>query len=893
MAENRKIPLVVENSVLTEETDTGAANYYKDGNRIRFRQGMPESLGGWVLRSLGKLPGGPTLTGAQGLFADVAYAATDTQIDITSDPLTAPDGSPVWLFGDSEIGGWAIGAEFNEGSTTVTLGATQTAGAGSALLLAAVSEFYEADGADIVGPRAAGTDLLQISLPAVQYVAKDSVVVVVLADTSRHITQLRYAIEPGTSLLGLRDALPSEAQEVQSVHLFPVGTVFVNQLTMGEGVGAVVRFLAAPIVASLTATVTEPLHFTSYAQGSPSGENGYDIREFQQTFLDGDHAAAAQMDIDPASTNGISSVGSIGFGIPAGAILVLGTAETERRYLGTVRAVHDWTDLDGQQWCAIGTEKKLYLINDDGLFDITPLDATGTLTNPFTTNPNMPGGGNDTQYVRVADVDHGRSPGDTVRFSGASPVSGIDMNGEWEVAIVTSANNYYIFVGDGYVAPPVGAGGGTVDYEYDLKSGPSISEVVTGYGVGPYGAGPYGISSPPVPGQTGILRPLRIWSLDNFGQDLIAAPSGGPMYHWRRVSGPGVRAVLVPTSPPAIQRLYVSQQARHIVAFGTAGGNTSSPQQQDKLLIRFSDQENLVDWEPTVINRAGDDRIGNGSEIIAAIRSRDDFIIFTDLSLHAMQYIGGQLVFGIRSLGESVAIIGPNAAVDVNGVVYFMATDDFMVWDGTIRSLPCSVRNRVFDDINRTQGFQVFASVNRTFNEVWWFYPSAGSLANDRYVKYNYVEQSWDFGDLARSAFHDRSNFYGTPYGFNNGLVWQHEVGIDDCDEEGDPLPMNSFIETYDMEMGEGDLLLLVTQMVPDFKVLQGRVDLTVSGRPYPQDPRVFKGPYPIIPGQSRQDLRFKSRQIAYRISATRVGDRWRMGVWRAEARPHGRRGGR
>lgn len=890
MAETKLSRLELQPTVLTEETDAGAANFFKDCNRIRFRQGLPESLGGWQIESLGTTPGPGRLRGAIERFAQATYAATDTQINIGANPFSAPDRSVVWLLGDSEVGGSGQGLAYFAGSTDIEFSSTQSVTAGSALIAMVRSEFYRDNfdgGSSMVAGAEAGSQFIRIADPVNLFFQKDSVVVIELDMGGYFITHLSSDIPVGSHWLPLREPIPALPATVSAVNLFPVGAVFSEQFPgHGPEVAALIRFIAATTIADTDAQVTEP-----FPVSSAVANEVFDVRLFEQTFLDGDHVNATVVDIDPPSTNGVTSVGGVGIGIAQAAVLILSPSIEYTRYRGTVRAVHDWTDLDGQKWCAIGTEKKLYLINNNELFDITPLDSQGTLTNPFTTNPAMPGGGNDTQYVRVADVAHGRSPGDIVRFSGASLVSSIDMNGEWEVALVDNANSYLIFVGPGYVAPNVSGAGGTVAYEYDVKAGPELSSTVVGFGTGPYGGGPYGISLPGSSG--GVTRSARVWSLDNFGQDLLASPSEGGLYHWSRVNGPGVRATLVQNAPASMQRLYVSSQARHVVAFGAGLGSTITPGEPDKLLVRWADQENFNVWAPTPQNRAGDYRLDNGSEIVAAVKSRNDFIVFTDQSIHAMQYIGGSLVYGFRPLGDSVAIMGPNAAVDVNGVVMFMAQDDFMIYDGTLRPMPCSVRNHVFGDINREQGVQVFGSVNKSFTEIWWHYPSAGSTVNNRYVKYNYVQQSWDYGVMSRSAFHDSSAFLGAPYGFNNGLMYRHEIGVNDTDETGDPLPMGSFIETYDLDIEDGDSLFLVNQMVPDFKVLEGATFLRVSGRPYPQDPRIEKGDYIVMESTPRVDLRFKCRQIAYRVSSIFVGDKWRMGTWRAQARPHGRRGSR
>jgi hypothetical protein len=341
--------------------------------------------------------------------------------------------------------------------------------------------------------------------------------------------------------------------------------------------------------------------------------------------------------------------------------------------------------------------------------------------------------------------------------------------------------------------------------------------------------------------------------------------------------------------------MTVSPEARHVITFGAGTGNAVSPGDPDKLLIRWSSSENFEDWVPTSINTAGDLRLDKGSEIVTAIESRGDIIVMTDESLHAMQFIGGGLVFSLRHLGQSVAIIGPNGGVDVNGIVFFMGEDDFLIYDGVLRVLDCDVRNQVFDNLNGEQGFKVFSSVNKLFTEVWWVYPDATSETNTRYVKFNYKDLVWDFGTLERTAFHDSSAFLLAPYATQGGKLFLHETGVDDADEDGVLHAMISFVESYDAEIeAGGEHIMHISRMVPDFKKLIGSVDLTLTGRQYPQDStdEVSKGPFTILPATDRIDMRMRARQISYRIDSDALGDDWRMGTWRAKVKPHGRRGG-
>jgi hypothetical protein len=332
-----------------------------------------------------------------------------------------------------------------------------------------------------------------------------------------------------------------------------------------------------------------------------------------------------------------------------------------------------------------------------------------------------------------------------------------------------------------------------------------------------------------------------------------------------------------------------------VVGFGSGTGSASAPGDPDPLLIRWSSSENFSDWIITTVNSAGDLRLDVGSEIITAVESRGDILIWTDESLHAMQFIGGDLIFALRHLGQSVKIIGPNAVVDVNGIVYAMAEDDFLIYDGVLRVMECEVRNQVFDDINTDQGRKVYCGVNKLFTEVWWVYSSEGAQSNDRYVKYNYYDKVWDFGTIERSAWHDSSSHFNQkPYGTFDGKIFIHETGVNETDQEDNTLPMFSFLQSYDMEISEGTYHAFVRKMIPDFKNLEGSVDLSLEAKAYPSSTGVDvvnKGPFTVDPATKFVNPRIKGRQISFRIESDALDDDWRMGTWRAQIRRKGRRG--
>ena len=875
MSRSSLVPLEISPGIMTEETDRGAFGRYKDGDKIRFRQQLPEKLGGWALNSLGQVADGVDETLSPRRTASGTYAAGASTINLVT-AVTVLDEDPVWLFDDSLVGGLGgrtvSDANAIAGAFVFDLNTVITASAGDALIIDFPEEF--AGGANVTGGGTTGSDSIMISSSINTYLRAGTKVLLITA-SGIQVTRLSANHSAGATTLSLEDPLINNiVVATPNVFVYAAESWIISTTQ-----SIVIRFLAGAVVAAVEVVITESLP-------EDADSLGVDVRPFQETTCDGDQTTTA-LAITPVTDFAISSVTPF----PDGMVIFPVDQLVERGFLGFCRAVSDWSSLDRQKWAAIGTDLKLYLINNDFLFDITPLRTSGSLTDPFTTDITGlfdPSGGGDRTFVRVTDTTHGGQPGNFVIFSGATSVGGIDLNGEFVIQSVIDGDNYVIRA----TTPPTSSasGGGSVSFEYEIDIGEAGNVTVGGYGTGIYGSGSYGLGLP----GAGILKELRIWSLDNFGEDLLASPNGGSLYHWDRTNGATTRAVLVSTAPATIQWMLVSPEARHVIAFGAGTGSAAAPGDPDKLLIRWSSQEDFNDWIPSSVNTAGDLRLDKGSEIVTAVESRGDIITFTDESLHALQFIGGLLVFGLRHLGQSVTIIGANAAVDVNGIVFFQGEDDYLAYDGVLRVLECEIRNTVFDDINLAQGSKTFGSVNKLFTEVWYLYPNSTSEVNNRYAKYNYKDGVWDFGTIDRTAFHDSSAFLSKPYAMQDGKLYIHETGVDDADGDGVLHPMTSFIESYDAEIEQGGQHIMhVSTMIPDFKTMVGSVDLTLTGRQYPQDStdETIKGPFTILPTTNRQDLRMRARQISYRIESDALGDDWRMGTWRAKVRPHGRRG--
>lgn len=868
MANNDTVDLEIFPGVMTEETDRGAKGRYINCDKIRFRQLLPEKLGGWVLASLGSTDGDINHSSSDFRGLSATYAAAATSIPLSA-AVDCSDGDPVWLFGSSITGNYGTvtisDATALAGVFVFDLSIAQTAAIGDAIVIRYPDEFT--GGAAVTSGGTEGSQILVLGTNVTTYLAAGTIVRIDLDGGGVQFTETATTIMSGAATITLKDPLTANVAAGTPVRLYARESDIIDS---ANNFSYVVRFLAAAMAASTTVRLTEAL---------PVDSDAADVNmfPFEQVSCDGDQTGVTSLTVTPATT--IANADGLAF--PNSIVVLPAFQQDQTAFLGFARALHDWTALDGERWLAIGTDVKLYLVNNGALFDITPIRDSGTLVSPFDTVISS-------RDVTVNDVNHGGKVGNFVRFSGATTVGGLDMNGEFQITDVAGPDEYTVQALFPATATVVGGGGGAVAFEYDIDVGESGNVTVQGWGTGPYGAGFYGFGST----VAGIQTALRTWSLDNFGEDLLASPNGGSLYHWDVTTGTAVRAALVSTAPATIERMLISPEARHVIAFGAGTGSAAAPGDPDRLLIRWASSEDFTLWIPAVDNSAGDLRLDVGSRIITAVESRGDIIVNTDESLHALQFISGDFVFSLRHLGQSVAIVGPNASVDVNGVVRFMGEDDFLEYDGVLRVMDCPIRNQVFDDFNNAQGEKAFASVNKLFTEIWWFYPDSTSETNTKYAKYNYRDHVWDFGTLPRTAFHDSSAFFRKPYGTFDGHLFTHETGVDGADTDGTLLPITSFIETFEMEIDPG-WVMHVSEMIPDFKTLVGSVDVFLFGKRYPQAaPSTEKGPFTILPATEKFEPRYRSRQVGFRVQSDALGDDWRMGTWQAEVRRHGRRGG-
>ena len=595
------------------------------------------------------------------------------------------------------------------------------------------------------------------------------------------------------------------------------------------------------------------------------------------------------------------------------------TRQSNYSFLAPCRALHSYVTLQGSLLMAVGTRYKFY-INEGGFYyDITPIRAT-TAAGDVTF-----GATNGSATIDVADTGHGAATGDFVTFSGAVSLGGqitADvLNQEYQITVVDE-NNYTVeartvstiasITVDGVLNPtPVtadgsdtGNGGASVVGTYQINSGLGVVVTGTGWGSSTWGRGTWGSSA-----TLTTVNNVRLWGIDNFGEDLLFNARDGGIYYWdTSASDYGVdRAVALadlpgadPGTPTIAKQVLVSDQDRHTIVFGCDSQNNVGV--QDPLLIRFSSQESLTDWDAEVTNTAGDLRVGSGSEIVVAVETRNQVLVFTDISLHSMQFLGPPFTFGLAQVADNITIAGPSAVTAVDDKVFWMGIGDFYVYTGQTQKLPCPVRAYIFDDINVGQIELTVCALNSTFSEVWWFYPSAGSNENDRYVIYNYVENTWAIGALTRTAWHDRGLFSAPIAASTDGYLYNHESGQNDG-STNPPSAITSYIESSQISIGSGDDFVFLSKLIPDLTFENSisdapTVDFTLQARNFPGGAYLQSdtsgvtqsATTPVEQFTEQTWIRLRGRSFAVKVESDTTDTQWRLGTPRVEIRPDGRR---
>jgi hypothetical protein len=531
----------------------------------------------------------------------------------------------------------------------------------------------------------------------------------------------------------------------------------------------------------------------------------------------------------------------------------------------------------------------------------------------------------DCATVTVSDTNHGANQYDFVTYSGAvslgSQATADVLNQEYQIVSLIDENSYlidlrtvstigsittttgldptYVFAD----SSDTGSGGGSIVGAYQVNTGQDTVTFGTGWGAGTWSRGTWGSAA----AVSAANRSLRTWSHDNFGEDLIINPRDGGIYYWDRSDGTSTRAVDISSaafgttfSPPVVaKQVMVSDRDKHVIAFGT---NPEGDNTQDPLLIRFCDQGNIRDWETTVTNTAGDLKLGTGSEIVAAVETRQQILVFTDVSVHAMQYLGPPYTFGINIISDNVTIRGPLTAVNVEDTVYWMGQDEFYVFNGAVNRLSCTVRDYVFSDFNSDQAGKAFAAANAAFGEIWWFYPSASSTDNDRYVVFNYQQNIWYYGNLGRSAWMDRSSAEANPVAASTDhYLYNHELGFNDGSTVP-ASPITAYIESSQVTIGEGDNFVLLRRIIPDVTFRSStdspELTMTLKARRFPganyssSDASTVSqtATVPIEQFTEQAHVRLRGRSFALRVESTDADTTWRLGTPRVDLRLDGRR---
>jgi hypothetical protein len=574
---------------------------------------------------------------------------------------------------------------------------------------------------------------------------------------------------------------------------------------------------------------------------------------------------------------------------------------TDNKLIGVARDAHHWVALDGTRLAALGTDKKLYVYGNGILYDITPVRQTNTaVTSIFTTS------------IGSADVTvningHGANQGDILTFSGTTSLAGTsftatDFDRSFEVRSVTNVNAFVI---EQDVTESLGSvTTGTATATFDINIAPAFSTFGYGWGTSTWNTETWGTAR----STSSVTLDGRDWSLDNFGELLIATVLNGSTFQWSPTDDTfSGKASLVANAPTTSKFSLVSTPDRHLILFGTEKtvGTGSS---QDPLLLRFSSQEDINTYQPQAENTAGSLRIQDGSTIVGADKARGQILVWTDTSLHGLQFIGPPFTFGLNQLGRNCGLLGQHAGVVVRDVAYWMGQNAFFAFDGTVKKLPCTVDDFVFENIDLTQSDQIFAGVNTEFAEIIWFYvtnPNNNPAPQvDRCVVYNYLEQSWSIGTLNRTSWVDRGVFQfplATEYlpnttvnttptviGLSNGAsnYYQQEFGTD-----ADGETMLSFIQSGDFNIDEGgEQLMRVARFVPDFRDQVGDVDVTWSFKNYPYGNVVSQTALTVATTDTKKDMRGRGRQANFKITSNTSGGNFKMGTFIMDVYPDGGR---
>lgn len=589
--------------------------------------------------------------------------------------------------------------------------------------------------------------------------------------------------------------------------------------------------------------------------------------------------------------------------------------------IGVGRAQHSWVDLDGHQYAVIGTNRCLYAYYSEDFYDITPIDPDRQQTGADISTTN---GSNIVTITTTAT--HNLNPEDLITFENAGSFgANTGFNAAsfndvvFEIKTVPSATTFTIQMS----AVESGSGvtnDGTLDPLPYIEIGPLNQTLGYGWGAGTWNIGTWGTTRT---SSNTSLDP-GLWSLDNYGQILVATVRNGRSFQWNPLAVTSValqtRAIPIPSNPTKSIMTIVSDRDRHLFHLGTETtvGNAAT---QDKMFIRFCDQENISDYQPTSVNTAGTFQLDSGSEIRGAVQGKDFTFVGTDTSAYVMQFVGPPFTFSVRQVGANCGIIGQNSMVFVDATVFWLSDEGgFFMYDGSVKRMPCPVEDFVFKTtggnpgINQAAGQQVYASHNSLYNEIIWFYPDHSSQFVNRMVTYNYLDGTWVTGTLARNSYLDQVVFekpYATKFEQNTApsfptvsgisssqgrsIYYEHETGVNEVDASGNKTAIAAFIESGDFDLdqdGDGEFFIKIRRIIPDFKDLQGNAVVTIQLRDFPADTATSSplGPFTITSSTDKIDTRARARLAALKISNSAVDESWRLGLFRFDFQPDGRR---
>jgi len=590
------------------------------------------------------------------------------------------------------------------------------------------------------------------------------------------------------------------------------------------------------------------------------------------------------------------------------------TKNTTNTFKSTGRALHAWVSLAGTKFIGLGATWKYYILEGANFYDITPIRVTT--------------GANEISFAKVANGDatltvtdtaHGAVQNDFVTYSGCVSLGGNItanvLNQEYQIATIVNSNSYTIEAKDTNgdevtaAAGDSGDGQGTIIGAYQINVGLDVYAPSTGWGVGTWGSGTFGSSS-----ALDFSSQLRLWSHDNFGEDLVINPRMGGVYYWdtsAKTLGTDRAAALSDLSganlaPTKALQVLVSDIDRHVICFGADplnDGGTARTGTIDPMFIAWSDQENITEWEPKATNTAGSFRLSAGSAIVGATRARQETLIWTDTSLYAMSFVGQPFTFSVNLVNEGVGLVGPNAMINTPKGVFWMDKKGFYSYGGNIQQLQCSVDAYVFGDLNQTQNYQIFGFVNKAFDEVGWFYCSGESTVLDRYVVYNYEEGTWVIGNLTRTCWLDEGIFADPKATYSSsdvGYLYDHETGND---ADGSAMT-DVFIESSDFDIDPaGDQFQFISKIIPDIKFTGSgstgtggqTAEIVLKKRNYPGEDLTTAVTGSCTSNTTKIDTRVRGRQAVLRIQSndddtTKTGMSFRVGAMRLDIKPDGMR---